>query len=216
MLIQDMGTIHDSQSALLGVHRLNKEGVSAFEYAPFVSHVQSGGIVLLDELSRAPLGANNILFPVLDRRRYLPIDIACEECNRHIDVHPNTVFIATANIGGEYSGTNAIDRALLDRFFPVELTYPSEKNEIKVLVKRTGVDKKEAAAIVKVSNKIRQQYREQELSSAVSVRHTIQAASLVADGFDTDKAIIAAMIPLFEDGIGTSERSKVLSIITAF
>jgi hypothetical protein len=52
MFIQDMGTVQDAQSALLGVHRLNKEGVSEFEYAPFVDHIKSGGIVLLDELNR--------------------------------------------------------------------------------------------------------------------------------------------------------------------
>jgi len=50
--IQDMGTVQDAQSALLGVHRLNKEGHSVFEFAPFVNHIKSGGIVLLDELNR--------------------------------------------------------------------------------------------------------------------------------------------------------------------
>lgn len=50
--IQDMGTVQDAQSALLGVHRLNKDGHSAFEYAPFVNHIQTEGIVLLDELNR--------------------------------------------------------------------------------------------------------------------------------------------------------------------
>lgn len=50
--IQDMGTVQDAQSALLGVHRLNKDGHSDFDYAPFVGHVQREGIVLLDELNR--------------------------------------------------------------------------------------------------------------------------------------------------------------------
>jgi len=216
MFIQDMGTVQDAQSALLGVHRLNKEGHSVFEYAPFVAHIKSGGIVLLDELSRAPLAANNILFPCLDKRRYLPIDVASEEADRMVPVHENTVFIATANIGSEYSGTNAIDRALLDRFFPVEVGYPTEKDEVRVLVSRTGVQEKAASAIVKVSNEIRKQYKEQELSTPVSVRHTLQAASLISDGFEVDRALLATIMPLFEDGIGVSERSKVLSIISAF
>ncbi len=216
MFIQDMGTVQDAQSALLGVHRINKEGVSSFENAPFVSHIQSGGIVLLDELSRAPLAANNVLFPCLDKRRYLPIDIACDDCDRRIDVHENTVFIATANIGSEYSGTQSIDRALLDRFFIIEIGYPEEQEEVRVLMLRTGAQEKAAKAIVKVANEIRKQYKEQELTSAVSVRHTLQAASLTVDGFEIDKAIINTVMPLFEDGIGVSERSKVLSIISAF
>jgi MoxR-like ATPase len=213
---QDMGTVQDAQSALLGVHRINKEGHSAFDYAPFVGHIKSGGIVLLDELNRSPLAANNILFPCLDKRRYLPVDIACDEGERTVQVNENTVFFATANIGSEYSGTQAIDRALLDRFFPIELDYPQQEDEIKIIMLRTGVEEKAATAIVRVSNEIRKQYKEQELSSAISVRHTLQAASLVADGFDVDKALLSTIMPLFEDGIGVSERSKVLSIVSAF
>ena len=216
MYIQDMGTVQDAQSALLGVHRLNKEGHSAFEFAPFVNNIQAGGIMLLDELNRSPLAANNILFPCLDKRRYLPVDIACEDCDRKIAVNENTVFFATANLGSEYSGTHSIDRALLDRFFPIELGYPTEKDEVNVLKLRTGIDEKFATAIVRVSNEIRKQYKEQELSTPVSVRHTLQAASLIADGFDVDKALLATIMPLFEDGIGVSERSKVLSIVSAF
>jgi len=213
--IQDMGTVQDAQSALLGVHRLNKDGHSAFDYAPFVTHIQAEGIVLLDELNRAPLSAANILFPCLDGRRYLPVDVACDDCERHIAVNPNCVFFATANLGSEYSGTTQIDRALLDRFFPVELDYPSEKAEAKVLVNRTGVNEKTAKAIVKVSKTIRQQYKEQELSNVISVRHTLQVASLIKDGFDTVGALEKVIMPLFDDAAGVSERTKVKSIIAA-
>ena len=213
--IQDMGTVQDAQSALLGVHRLNKDGHSSFEYAPFVGHIQTEGIVLLDELNRSPLSAANILFPCLDGRRYLPVDVACDDCERHINVNPGCVFIATANLGAEYSGTTQIDRALLDRFFPVELDYPSETAETKVLVHRTGVNEKTAKAIVKVSKTIRQQYKEQELSNVISVRHTLQVASLIKDGFDTVGALEKVIMPLFDDAIGMSERTKVKSIIAA-
>ena len=213
---QDMGTVQDAQSALLGVHRIGKEGHSEFEYAPFVNHVKSGGIVLLDEINRAPLAANNILFPCLDKRRYLPVDIACDEGDRTIPVHDETVFFGTANLGSEYSGTSAIDRALLDRFFIIELDYPKQEDEVKILMLRTGIEEKAATAIVRVSNEVRKQYKEQELSSAISVRHTLQAASLVSDGFDVEKALLSTIMPLFEDGIGVSERSKVLSIVSAF
>lgn len=164
----------------------------------------------------APLAANNILFPCLDNRRYLPVDVASEESERKVSVGEQTVFFATANLGSEYSGTNAIDRALLDRFFPVELTYPKEKDEINILKIRTGIEQNAATAIVKVANQIRKQFTEQELSSSVSVRHTLQTAGLVVDGFELTNAIQSVILPLFEEGIGASERSKVLSIIAAF
>jgi MoxR-like ATPase len=122
---------------------------------------------------------------------------------------------ATANLGAEYSGTTQIDRALLDRFFPVELSYPSEQAEENILTIRTGIDTKTAKAIVKVSSTIRNQFKEQELSNVISVRHTLLAASLIKDGFDTVGALMKVILPLFDDASGVSERSKVKSIIAA-
>ena len=214
--VVDMGTIQDPQSALLGVHRLNKEGYSVFEYAPFAEYIQEENtIILLDELSRAPLSANNLLFPCLDRRRYLPVDIAGDGEERHIPVHESVVFIATANLGAEYTGTHSIDRALLDRFFPVELAYPGETAEITVLANRTGIPKKDAKSIVKIAKNIRKQNEEQDLSSTVSVRHTLQVASLVVDGFELGESLMQVFLPLFENSSGADERAKVKSIIAA-
>lgn len=215
--IQDMGTVQDAQSALLGVHRLNKDGHSIFDPAPFVSHIQQPGILLLDEMNRAPLAANNILFPCLDRRRYLPLDIASAEELRHVPVHEEAVFFATANIGSEYSGVFQIDRALLDRFFPVEMDYPKEDAEARVLTLRTGIDKKIATSIVKCCATIRNSYKQQELSNTVSVRHSLQIASLIVDGFKPEQAMFAVLLPLFEDSItSNSERSKIKSIVAAY
>lgn len=163
----------------------------------------------------APLSAANILFPCLDKRRYLPVDVAGGDSLRTVPVHKDCVFFATANLGAEYSGTTQIDRALLDRFFPVEMSYPSEAAETKVLMIRTGIDEKTAKAIVNVSKNIRDQYREQELSNVVSVRHTLAAASLIKDGFDTVGALMKVIMPLFDDSTGVSERTKVKSIISA-
>lgn len=212
---QDMGTVQDAQSALLGVHRLNKEGHSDFDYAPFAGHVQKDGIVLLDEINRAPMSATNILFPCLDKRRYLPVDIAGADGVRNIPVNEKCVFFATANLGSEYSGTTQIDRALLDRFFPIELSYPDEAAETKILMIKTGIPEKTAKAIVKVGKTIRDQYKEQELSNVMSVRHTLLTASLIKDGFDTVSALTKVIMPLFDDSNGVSERSKVKSIIAA-
>lgn len=165
----------------------------------------------------APLAANNILFPCLDRRRYLPLDIASSHEERKVKIHDGTVFFATANLGSEYSGTFAIDRALLDRFFPVEMDYPKEDAEARVLVLRTGIDKRLAANIVKCCANIRKQYKDQDLSNSVSVRHSLQVAQLVVDGFKMDQAMMAVFLPLFEDSLSSnSERGKVKAIVSAF
>jgi len=53
------------------------------------------------------------------------------------------------------------------------------------------------------------------LSSTVSVRHTLQVASLVVDGFELGESLMQVFLPLFENSSGADERAKVKSIIAA-
>ena len=48
-----------------------------------------------------------------------------------------------------------IDRALLNRFFPLELNIIPDTEEVNVLVNRTGIDEEVARSIVKIANNIR-------------------------------------------------------------
>ena len=161
--VYDMGSMFDPISSLLGVHRL-EDGSSKFDYAKFAQDIQKPGVILLDELSRAPIQSNNILFPCLDDRRTLPVEIAGCKDTRTITVHPEVCFIATANIGAEYTGTNIMDRALQNRFFPIELNYLDSKQESKVLQQRCGISEADANLIVRVATEIRNIYKKQELS----------------------------------------------------
>jgi MoxR-like ATPase len=75
---------------------------------------------LLDELSRAHPEAWNILMTVLDEgQRYLSLDEDVDSPT--IMVASNVSFIATANIGTEYTSTRVLDRALMDRFEIIEV-----------------------------------------------------------------------------------------------
>ena len=58
-----MGSMYDPVSGLLGVHRLQKGGEAGFDYAKFTQDIQKPGVILRDELSRAPVTTINILFP---------------------------------------------------------------------------------------------------------------------------------------------------------
>lgn len=71
----DMGSMFDPTVQMLGSHRL-AAGTSVFDYAPFAKAVQKPGIILLDELSRAPISTNNLLFTCLDSCRSLPVEQA--------------------------------------------------------------------------------------------------------------------------------------------
>lgn len=186
--IYDMGSMQDPLTDLLGSHRL-ENGSSIFDYAKFVEDVQKPGVILLDELSRAPLMTNNILFPCLDSRRQLPVEIADSKHDRVIKVHPECTFIATANIGSEYSGTNEIDAALLNRFLPIQLNYLPANVEVEVVTIRTGISKTDAVDIVSRFNAIRQAYNENKISKSVSMRELIACGELIADGFKVFDAL---------------------------
>lgn len=213
--VYDMGSMYDPVAGLLGVHRLQKGGVSVFDYAKFTRDISKPGVVLLDELSRAPVTTNNILFPCLDSRRKLPVEIAGGEDLREIEVHPECCFIATANVGVEYTGTMSMDRALVGRFFPIELSYMPPEQENKVLVKRCGISISDATNIVKVANSLRNMYNKQEISSSISTRETLMVGDLVADGWDLVRAMELVLLPLFEGIRSDGERGIVCRVISS-
>ncbi len=206
--IYNMGTMIDPISGLLGVHRLVAGG-SVFDYAKFTQDIQKPCIILLDELSRAPLSCNNILLPCLDSRRELPVDIAGVNGARNIKVHPECIFIATANIGAEYTGTSQMDRALVDRFFMHELEYMDADNEAKVLAKRCDIEEKDARIIVGTAEVIRSLHTKGEISSTVSTRETLGAGRMVADGWSTMEAMERSFLPFFEGKKSEGERAVV-------
>ena len=210
--VYNMGTIFDPISELLGVHRL-VGGSSTFDYAKFARDVQKPGVILLDELSRAPVTTNNVLFPCLDSRRVLPVDMAGGDDLRVIPLHPKCVFVATANVGSEYTGTMLMDRALVGRFFPLELGYMESEEEKKVLVKRHGIGESDARNIVTVAATVRSKHAATELSSSLSTRETLMAARLISDGWSAQKAMELTFLPLFEGTKVEGERAVVMQII---
>ena len=206
--IYDMGAMHDPISDLLGVHRL-EAGKSVFDYAKFVHDVQQPGVIVCDELSRCPATALNILFPVLDHRRTLPIEIAGSTDIREVKVHPQCCFIATCNVGIEYTGTSTLDKALTNRFFPIEFNYLPERIEAQILTKRCGINAADAQMIASIATKIRKMYDSQDLSTAISTRETIMIAELVKDGWPLVDSLKIILTPLYEK----EERAKVVTLL---
>ena len=213
--IYDMGAMMDPLTDLLGSHRL-ENGSSKFDYAKFVKDVQEPGVILLDELSRAPQMTNNILFPCLDDRRTLPIEIADSNSAREVKVHPECVFIATANIGSEYSGTNDIDAALENRFMMIQVDYLPKTIEAQVLEIRTGCDEKSALKIASIANAIRDRYLDGSLSKTISTRETIACAEFVVDGFSILDAVNFSFCEKFPKYGDNSEYDTVKKLIMGF
>ena len=213
--IYDMGAMMDPLTDLLGSHRL-ENGSSKFDYAKFVKDVQEPGVILLDELSRAPQMTNNILFPCLDDRRILPIEIADSNSAREVKVHPDCVFIATANIGSEYSGTNDIDAALENRFMMIQVDYLPKSIESKILEIRTGCDEKSALKIASIANAIRDRYLEGSLSKTISTRETIACGEFIVDGFSILDAVNFSFCEKFPKYGDNSEYDTVKKLVMGF
>lgn len=194
--VYDMGALHDPIAGLLGVHRL-ENGASIFDYAKFVSDVQKPGVIILDEFNRAPHSCMNILFPCLDDRRMLPVEIASSQGLRNAPVNAQCTFVATANIGVEYTGTLTIDKALINRFFLVEMPYLQVDIETNLLVKRTGIDRTIAKTIATIGTELRKHHQDGKIGQPISTRETIMISNLIVDGWDVLEALNICILPLY-------------------
>jgi MoxR-like ATPase len=68
------GAMSEPRSTLIGNTHLDRDKGTWFQPSRFVAAVQKAGTcILLDELSRAPREAFNILLPLMDGQRYLAL-----------------------------------------------------------------------------------------------------------------------------------------------
>jgi MoxR-like ATPase len=154
---------------------------------------------------------------VLDEgQRYLRLD---EDINAPtIQVASGVSFIATANIGTEYTSTRVLDRALMDRFEIIEVDILSLDREEALLTNRYGsvVEKELIHAVADIADATRKEWRSEEgkLTTMVSTRMTVRVCELLADGFTLLEASEVAILPFFDaSGGADSERTFVKQII---
>jgi nitric oxide reductase NorQ protein len=206
----DMQNMEDPVSGLLGVHRINAKGVSEFDRASFTHDIEGKNLILLDELSRAPGNASNLLYSVLDNRKKLSLNYASSSMTREIAVHRDVRFFATANEGITYTGTAILDQALRERFNVIVFEYLPKDIESRVIVKRSKIAKKTADLIATIAEDIRLLERNEELSIGVSLRHTITASEYVSLGLEVKDAIEMTILPAFQ----VEEQQQVRDVIS--
>ena len=125
----NLGATQDPRATLVGNVHFEKSSGTYFSESVFVKAIQTpNAVVLLDELSRAHPDAWNILMTVLDYgQRYLRLDE--QDGQATVKVADGVTFVATANIGNEYTSTRVMDKALMDRFTIVEMDVLNEEEE---------------------------------------------------------------------------------------
>ena len=217
-----VGAMQDPRSSLIGNTFYNKEKGTYFKPSQFIKAIQiPNAVIVLDELSRAHPEAHNILLSVLDpEQKCISLDESDVENGEDsiIKVANGVSFVATANIGTEYTGTRQIDRANVDRFQYIEIDMLNEEEELELAILRfPNCDPILLAFLVKISANIKKEYLSDNanISNMMSTRMMLEAAELLDDGFTIGEALEATIIPLFDaKGGASSERTFLKNIIS--
>ena len=216
----NLGATQDPRAALIGNTHFNKASGTYFSESAFVKAIKTPyAVVLLDELSRSHPEAANILMTVLDQtQRYLRLD---EQDNSPIvKVAEGVTFIATANIGSEYTATRVMDRALLDRFVTIEVDTLDKDKEFELLeMLYPDTNKEDLKAIAEIAAHTRDQIKGEagKLSTAISTRVSVEMAGLIYDGFDLLEAAEVAIFPFYsQDGGMDSERTYIKQLVQKY
>lgn len=165
------------------------------------------GLLVFDELNRVNPFTMNTLVPLLDGSK----SIWVPELGINIEVHPETMIAATANLGAQYTGTYGLDAALYDRFGTImEQTFPPADEEVKILMKRSGIDEASAHELVAVANNTRARVRNGDLSKPISTRALLDCSYWVSAGMTVMEAAEATFVKKYsDDGGGESERAYI-------
>jgi nitric oxide reductase NorQ protein len=213
----NMGACSEPRTSLIGNVNLNAEGtyVSDSRFVAAFRGDKGEAVILLDELTRAVPGAFNILLPALDDQRYLSLDE--HEDASVVHMSEKVSFCATANIGMQYTGTEALDKALKDRFGTIiEMFFPPAENEIQVLLGRCpGLSRRDATRLVKLATKQRDLTKvDEEFPEFVSTRMLIAAGMKIGRGMSFDLACKGSILTHFSsEGGNESDRTKMMQII---
>ncbi len=216
----NLGATQDPRSTLIGNTHFNKESGTYFNESLFVTAIKTpNAVILLDEITRAHPDAWNILMPVLDYgQRYLRLDEKND--SETVRVAEGVTFVATANIGNEYTATRKLDKALLDRFTVVEMDVLTDTEEAGLLKYMfPHIDGKVLDDVAKIAHltRIESTNENPRIESGISTRTSVELAGLLFDGFNLLESSEITIYPQY-DSIGgvDSERTFVKQIVQKF
>ena len=220
MEIFNLGSTQDPRATLIGNTQFDTKKGTVFSPSPFVKAIQTPNtVIVLDEISRAHPEAHNILMSVLDAgQRYLRLDEAAD--SPVVKVAEGVSFIASANIGNEYTSTRQLDRAIVDRFTIIEMdTLTSDEETSLLMMMYPSVDEVVLQNVAKITSMTRNDVKKEvpTLSNSLSTRTAVEIGSLLYDGFSLAEAAEITIFPLFEDAGGAqSERTYVKQYVQKF
>lgn len=220
----NLGSTQDARSSLIGNTHFDSKTGTVFCESTFVKAIQTkNAVILLDEISRAHPDAVNILMTVLDDlQRYLRLDEK-DDC-KVINVAEGVTFIATANIGNEYTATRVMDRALLSRFpVKIEMNPLNKEDEFKLLKERFKINDEHQLVdlknICEIAECTRKEFEIEDgkLTNFIPTRSTVEMAELIVDGFSLMEIAETTIYPNFSsDGEIESERTYLKQLVQKY
>ena len=215
----NFGDTMNPAAKILGDTKYSKEEGTFFKKSRFVSALQNkdGAFIMLDEVTRDRTGdLANILMPVLDGQKYLALDESDDSDT--VEIEPNAFFYATANIGREYLGAaHDLDRAWKDRFTGgiYELEYlPQKKEQELLMIRSPSLSEDDGFRITDFAKRVRDLYKAEEISTAVSTRMCLSTAEFVVDGMTLIDALKQVCLPFYPVVAGDdSERVQIIQTI---
>jgi len=164
-----------------------------------------GGILYLDEANMMKQDIATRLNPLLDQRGHM---VLTEKDNEIITRHKDAFLIISMNpVSSEFAGTKPINAAMRRRmsvwlnFDYMSIGDKIDEKEIDLVVKKAGIDRRDAEKIVKVGAELRKQYKSGELPYGPSIGDLLNWAKLVADGTTLLEGAEETIISLTSDDI---------------
>ena len=216
----NLGATQDPRASLIGNTHFSKADGTYFNESAFVKAIKTPySVILLDELSRSHPEAWNILMTVLDQtQRYLRLDEAVD--SPIVKVAEGVTFIATANIGNEFTSTRVLDRALVDRFVTIEVDVLNAEQELELLTMLyPDTNAEDLRAIAEIAHHTREQIKSDvgKITTSVSTRTSVEMAGLIYDGFNLIEAAEVAIFPMYsQDGGMDSERTYIKQLVQKY
>lgn len=214
LLVMNCPTITDEQK-WFGRREVDEKGTH-YVKSEFVTAVEAGAVILLDEFMRIHPRIHNNVMSLLDGQE----SVLLSDLGITVTRNPRTVFIGTTNQGSQFGGTHRMDWAMRERWsFTIERGYPPADEEIRILTHHNpGLDDDAAQVLVEVAQKSRDLWESGDLRSPISTRTLDNAAFLVASGWTEREALGYTALPEYDAGaegvVGQeSERAKIKAIV---
>lgn len=186
---------HDDLSAtdLIGRYIIKGDEVEWID-GPLLMAVNNGGISYLDEIVEARKDVTVVIHPLTDHRRYLPVE------KRGKIFHAPKDFMLVISYNPNYQSVlKELKPSTKQRFVSMNLGWPDEELETRIVQQEAGVDEDIAGRLVKSANRIRNLVH-QGLEEGVSTRELVYAGLLLRSGVSTRNSLYSTMInPLTHD-----------------